>query len=283
MSKPVCLITGATDGVGKATALGLARQGFKVVLAARNPAKAEMTRAEISAARGDGDVEVLIGDLTSLNQVHRLAEHFKANHARLDVLINNAGVMLTRPQVTEDALEATWQINYLSAFLLTHLLMNALQVSKQGRIINLSSSVYRLGKLTPEHTGGDGRYSAFGSYAASKLAMLLFTLQLAERLKGTTVTANAVHPGVVRTPMLTTAEGPFKLLALLAMPFAVSPEKGAGTSVQLASSPDFATTSGFYWVNGKPQVVKSAFNEPQARQALWQRSLDQLQSRGFCT
>ena len=283
MSEPICLITGATDGVGKATALALARKGFKVVIAARNAEKAETARAEIEAANGARDVEILIGDLASLAQVRQLAERFKAEHPRLDVLINNAGVMLARRQLTEDGLEATWQINYLSAFLLTHLLMDALKVSEQGRIINLSSSVYSIGKITPDQAGGAGAYSAIGAYAASKLAMLLFSLELAERLKRIRVTANAVHPGVVRTQMLATAEGLFKLMALMATPFAVSPEKGARTSVQLASSPDLSTASGLYWAGGgKPQAVKSPFNTPEAREGLWRRSLDQLQSRGFC-
>jgi retinol dehydrogenase-12 len=281
MSKPVCLITGATDGVGKATATALARKGFKVVIAARNPGKASAAKDEIEAVVGVSDVEVLIADLASLAQVQQLADRFKTQHPRLDVLINNAGVMLSRRQVTEDGLEATWQINYLSAFLLTHLLTDALKVSGQGRIVNLSSSVYSIGKIAPNQGSGQSGYSAIGAYAASKLAMLLFSLELAERLRETRVTANAVHPGVVRTQMLGTAEGLFKLIALLATPFAVSPEKGASASVMLASSPDVARMTGLYWANGKPQLVKSRFNTPEARGGVWWRSVEQLRERGF--
>ena len=279
--KPLCLITGATDGVGKATAFGMARHGFKVVIAARNEAKAQAVRAEIEAATGARDVSLLKCDLASLAEVRQLADDFKARHNRLDVLINNAGVMLARPQTTEDGLEATWQVNYLSAFLLTHLLLDTLKASDQGRIVNLSSSVYSMGRLAPDQAGDEGADSAMGAYAASKLAMLLFSLELAERLKGTRVTANAVHPGVVRTQMLATAEGLFKLIALLANPFAISPDKGARTSVLLAASPDLASASGLYWAGGKPQAVKSPFNTPEARDGHWRRSLDQLQARGF--
>ena len=279
--KPICLITGATDGVGKATALGLARQGFEVVIAARNEAKAQAVRAEIEAASGARDVRLLKCDLASLAEVHQLADDFKARYGRLDVLINNAGVMLARRQTTEDGLEATWQVNYLSAFLLTHLLLDTLKAGDRGRIVNLSSSVYTAGKLPPDDAAPAKDYSAIGAYAASKLAMLLFSIELADRLKAERVTANAVHPGVVNTQMLQTAEGLFKVIAMAATPFALTPEKGARTSLHVAASPTLAGVSGLYFAGGKPQPVKSPFNTAEARERLWRRSREELASRGY--
>jgi NAD(P)-dependent dehydrogenase (short-subunit alcohol dehydrogenase family) len=278
--RPICLITGATDGVGAATALALAMRGFRVVIVARNPVKAVKVRAELEAASG-AHIDVIAGDLSRLSDVVDIAGAFKARYPRLDVLINNAGVMLARRQVTEDGLEATWQVNYLSAFLLTQLLLGELEKSEQGRIINLSSSVYTSGKLGPDDERRETRYSAIDAYAASKLAMLLFSLELARRLEGTSITVNAVHPGVVRTQMLAAAEGVFKLIALLATPFALSPYKGAETSIHLASAPELATTSGCYFVKARPRPVKSRFNTVEAREALWRSSVETLQALGM--
>jgi len=275
----ICLITGATDGVGKATAQALAHKGFHLVLVARNPAKAARVRDEIQSTSA-APVEVIVGDLSRLADVARIAETFTAAHPRLDVLINNAGVMLGQRQITDDGLEATWQINYLSAFLLTQLLLGRLNESGNGRIINLSSSVYSIGKLGPDGPPSQSRYSAIGSYAASKLAILLFTVELAAHLQGTSVTANAVHPGVVRTQMLENAEGLFKLIALFASPFAITPEKGAAASVYLASSPD-VQASGRYFAGGKAVDIKSRFNSPPIRGRLWDASVGALQHRGL--
>lgn len=281
MQKPICLITGATDGVGRATAAELARKGFTVVLAARNAAKAEAVKAEIAAATGNHDLDIVIGDLASLTQVRQLAEAFKLKYPRLDVLINNAGIFVPARNVTEDGLETTFQVNYLSAFLLTQLLLAELEKSEQGRIINLSSSIYTLGKFDPRNLQGEEHFSGIGAYSASKLFMLLFSIEHARRLRGSPITANAVHPGVVRTPMLATASGLFRIIAYLALPFAISPQKGAATSVHLASSPEAAAASGLYFANRRPLKVKSKFNTDEARNQLWQLSVESLQKRGL--
>jgi retinol dehydrogenase 12 len=202
MDKPICLITGATDGIGKVTATALAGKGYAVVLAARYQAKAATVTKEIVASTGNRDVDYLTADLTSLAQLHRLAETFTLRYPRLDVLINNAGIVMPTRAVTEDGYETTFQVNYLLQFCLTHLLLNELKRSPQGRIINLSSSVYRAGKFDPDNLQGEHRFSTIGAYAASKLLVLLFTIELAHRLEPTRVTANAVHPGIVRTPMM---------------------------------------------------------------------------------
>lgn len=279
MEKPICLITGATEGVGKATAKALAAKGFGVVLLARNRAKAEAARAEITASSGASDVDVLIGDLASLRQVCDAAEQFKERHSRLDVLINNAGVVAPARTVTGDGYETTYQVNYLAHFLLTSLLHEPLVRSRRGRIINLSSSVYTSGKLDANNLQGEQKYSPIGAYAASKLMMLLFSIELAERLQGVGVAAYAVHPGVVRTNMLESAQGLFKLVAMVATPFAIAPARGAATSVHLATAPDqdLAAASGQYFVKAKPVAVRSKFNTKAYREWLWRISELQLQ------
>ncbi|HET9891328.1 MAG TPA: SDR family oxidoreductase [Mycobacterium sp.] len=274
MDRPICLITGATDGIGKVTAAELARKGYTVVLAARNEAKAATVTREIVASTGNRDVGYLTADLTSLAQLHRLAETFRARYPRLDVLINNAGVIMPQRVLTRDGYETTFQVNYLAQFYLTHLLLEELEKSRQGRVINLSSSVYRAGKFDPDNLQGERRFSTIGAYAASKLCVLLFTIELAHRLGPTRITANAVHPGIVRTPMMRGSEGVFRAISYAALPFSLSPEKGAATSVFLAGSPDAALTSGQYFTNAKPKKVKTAHNTPENRDVLWNLSMD---------
>jgi retinol dehydrogenase 12 len=275
MQEPICLITGATDGIGRATAIGLAAKGFTVVLAARNAAKAEAVVKEIKAVTGR-DADIITADLRSLAEVHALAETFNKRYPRLDVLINNAGIFSPARIVTGDGFEATYQINYLSHFYLTHLVLDALKQSNQGRIVNLSSNVYSAGKFDAGNLQSEKRFSTIASYAASKLLMLMFTVELANRLTNTRVTANAVHPGVVNTHMLKSATGLFKLIALLATPFAVAPEKGAATSIYLASSPDVRGISGKYFARSRETNFKTAFNTPQNRELLWKLSLQSV-------
>jgi retinol dehydrogenase-12 len=273
MDKPICLITGATDGVGRVTATELARNGYAVVLAARNEAKAATVATEIVTSTGNRDVDYLIADLGSLAQLRRLAETFMVRYPRLDVLINNAGIITPQRVLTEDGYEKTFQVNYLAQFYLTQLLLNELEKSPQGRVINLSSSVYRAGKFDPGNLQSEQRFSTIGAYAASKLCVLLFTIELAQRLKPTRVTANAVHPGIVRTPMMRGAPGVLRLISYAALPFSRSPDKGAATSVFLAGSPDGARISGQYFANAKVQNVRTAYNTRENRELLWTLSM----------
>ncbi|MCV7401929.1 SDR family oxidoreductase [Mycobacterium fragae] len=275
MDKPVCLITGATDGIGKVTATALARQGYAVVLAARNEAKAATVTREIAVATGNHDVDYLIADLRSLVELHRLADTFTVRYPRLDVLINNAATVMPGRELTGDGYETTFQVNYLSQFYLTHLLLDELKRSPQGRIVNLSSSVYRVGKFEPDNLQGEQRFSTIGAYAASKLLVLLFTIELAHRLASTRVTANAVHPGIVRTPMMLDAPKVLlRAISYAALPFSLSPDKGAATSVFLASSAEPAQLSGQYFARAKSKPVKTSYNTSENRNLLWALSMD---------
>jgi retinol dehydrogenase 12 len=274
MDRPICLITGATDGIGKVTATTLARRGYAVVLAARNEVKAATVTTEIAASTGNRDVDYLIADLGSLAQLHRLAETFMVRYPRLDVLINNAGIVMPRRVLTEDGYEKTFQVNYLAQFYLTKLLLSELGKSPHGKVINLSSSVYRAGKFDPDNLQSERKFSTTGAYAASKLCVMLFTVELAQRLRTTRITANAVHPGIVRTPMMRGAPGLFRVISYAALPFSRSPDKGAATSVFLASSSDSTQVSGEYFANAKVQKLKTAYNQQENRELLWNLSMD---------
>jgi NAD(P)-dependent dehydrogenase (short-subunit alcohol dehydrogenase family) len=276
MMKPICLITGATEGIGRATAIELARKGFTVVLAARDAAKAEAVVMEIEATTGRRDADTIIADLRSLAQVRALSDTFHQRYPRLDVLINNAGIFPGERQLTGDGFEASYQVNYLSQFYLTHLMLNALKAARQGRIINLSSSVHSGGKFDPQNLQSEQKFSSFGTYANSKLLVLLFTIELAERLRLTPITANAVHPGVVKTPMMLRAPGIFRAVAYIALPFAVSPRQGAATSVYLASSSDVSAVTGKYFARSRAATIKTAFNTPENRELLWNLSMQSL-------
>jgi NAD(P)-dependent dehydrogenase (short-subunit alcohol dehydrogenase family) len=277
MDKPVCLITGATDGVGKATAAELARNGFAVVLAGRNAAKAEAVTKQIVDTTGNRDVDYLIADLGSLAQLYALADTFTQRYRRLDVLINNAGVLMPQRVMTEDGYETMFQVNYLSQFCLTQLLLDELKNSPQGRIINLCSSVYRMGKFDPHNLQGEQRFSTFGAYTASKLLVLLFTIELANRLSATQVSANAVHPGVVRTQMMLGTPGIFRAISYAALPFSLSPDKGAASSVFLAAAAELANVSGQYFSRARTREAKTTFNTPENRNLLWSLSMTAMQ------
>jgi NAD(P)-dependent dehydrogenase (short-subunit alcohol dehydrogenase family) len=193
------------------------------------------------------------------------------------VLVNNAGVFLPARTVTIDGYETTFQVNYLSHFFLTQLLLDQIKKSDQGRIINLSSSVYAMGKFDVGNLQSERRFSVMGTYSASKLFMLMFTIELAKRLRETRVTANAVHPGIVRTPMMLQAPGAFRVVSYLSLPFSISPQKGASTSVYLASSPDVEGLSGRYFTRCQMTELKSRFNTGENRNALWNISMKCLQ------
>ena len=269
MNKPICLITGATGGLGRVTALELARRGFTVVAVARDATKAAALEQEIETATGNPNCEAIVADLGSLRQVRQVAETFRRRYATLDVLINNAGVFLPTRTETVDGYETMLQVNYLAPFLLTNLLLEELQQSAQGRIINLSSSVYALGRFDPHNLQSKRRFSVLGTYAATKLFVLMFTEELARRLAATPVTANAVHPGIVRTRMLLNAPGVFRLVSYLSLPFSTSPVEGARTAVYLASSPAVSGVSGRLFTKSKPTAVKNRFDTLANRALLW--------------
>lgn len=268
------LITGATNGIGKASALALARMGAELILLCRNPDKGEATRAEIARAVPDSKVDLLSADLASLAQVRKAAEEFLATNRPLHVLLNNAGLVMTRRELTVDGYETTFAVNHLAPFLLTHLLLDRLRASAPGRVVTVSSHAHRMirGRIPLDDLMSEQRYRAFTVYGKSKLANILFTRELARRLAGSGVTANCLHPGVVATA-LGTNNGPFaRFLTRVASPFLISPEKGARTSVYLCSSPDIEGVSGAYFANCKEVVPRPGARNDEDARALWELS-----------
>jgi NAD(P)-dependent dehydrogenase (short-subunit alcohol dehydrogenase family) len=256
MQGKTVLVTGANQGIGKAAALALARQGARVVMVARNPDKGRAALADVEAASGSREVELIVADLSSQSEIRRAAEEYRSRHQRLDVLINNAGVFVPERHVTVDGLEETFAVNHLASFLLTRELLPLLKASAPSRIVNVSSEAHRHARMTWEDLQFANRgYRGFRAYGQSKLANVLFTYELARRLEGTGVTVNALHPGVIGSGFGQTYGGAMSVLVKLARPFMLTPEDGARTTVYLASSPEVEGVSGRYFSKCRP--VKS--------------------------
>ena len=241
------MVTGANSGIGKATAERLARLGASVVLVCRNRNRGEMAMAEIREKTGNSSLELLIADFASFQSIRDLAAAFVGSHDFLHVLINNAGVAKLTRSVTPDGLETTFEVDYLSQFLLTNLLLGILKKSAPSRIVTVSSVSHYGGHLDFDDLQMEKGYRVMRAYARAKLAQVMFTHELAKRLQGTGVTANCLHPGAVATNIWGRPLGPLSFLMKVNRFFLLSPEKGAETSVFLASSPDVAGVSGKYF------------------------------------
>ena len=269
------LITGATDGVGKQTAIQLAKKGYHIVMMVRSKERAEQTIAEITAATGNKQLEYILVDLTSLAQVRKAAAEFLAKYPTLDILINNAGLIVPDKQITKDGFEQSFEVNHLSHFLLTHLLLDRLKASAQGRIVNLSSEGHRMAKFDAENFNAEKSYSSLGQYCFTKLCNIYFTNELAERLKGTNVTVNAVHPGVVRTSFAGTMDkGWLKPLFAISRLFMISPEQGAATSVYAATDPSLSKVTARYFKNSKDNKPSALSQDKTNQKLLWDYSVD---------
>ncbi|HLJ97840.1 MAG TPA: SDR family oxidoreductase [Gemmataceae bacterium] len=269
-----CLITGATSGIGLVTARELARQGAHVLLVGRNPTKCADTVEQIRAQTGNQAVEALLADLSSQRQIRDLARQVRGRVPRLDVLINNAGGMWLKREVTVDGLEMTFAVNHLAYFLLTHLVLETLRASAPARIVNVASEAHRRARLDFEDLQGERRYRGWRAYCRSKLANLLFTYELARRLAGTGVTANALHPGWVATGFARNNGWRGNLFQLAARYFAISPEKGARTVIYLATAPEVQNVTGQYFVRERPVPSSPASYDEAAARRLWQISLE---------
>ena len=270
MNGKVCVVTGATSGIGKAAATALARLGAQVVLVGRDRGRAEATAAQIgSVATQPPTVDV--ADLGAMDQVRALAERLAALE-RIDVLINNAGLVLGERRGTPDGFEHVFAVNHLAPFLLTNLLLPRLTASAPARVITVTSDAHSAARLDLDDPNLEHGWDSWRSYANSKLANILFTRELARRLQGTGVTANCAHPGVVRTGFGREARPLLRLGVTLARPFVLSPERGADTIVYLASSPEVADETGGYYVRRQRREPSAAARDDAAARELWQIS-----------
>ena len=269
MSGKVCLVTGATSGIGQVTARELAQMDATIIAVGRNPQKGAETVAEIKRHGASDKVEFMQADLSSQESIRDLARTFTAKYDQLQVLVNNAGGVFSKRETTVDGLEMTFALDHLAYFLLTELLLPVLERSAPARIVNVSSGAQSTGKIDFDDLQGAKRYSGWRAYSQAKLANVLFTYELARRLQGTGVTANCLHPGFVATGFAQNNSGALQALIKVGQVFAISPEKGAETSVFLASSSLVEGVSGKYFANKKERKsAKQSHDEPVARR-LW--------------
>lgn len=272
MRNKVCLVTGATAGIGEVTACALAEKGATVIVVGRNFEKCERTIRDIKQKTGNENVEYLLADLSVQKQTRELASRFKKKYQRLDVLVNNAGGIYTSRQLSEDGVEMTFALNHLAYFLLTNLLLDTLKESPSARIINVSSMAHIGGKIDFEDVQGNKWYTGWGAYGQSKLANVLFTYELARRTEGTKITANALHPGVVATEFGKN-NGFFGTVMRGAMDlFSISPEEGAKTTIYLASSSEVEGITGKYFDKKKPVQSSAASYDLKTAKRLWEIS-----------
>jgi NAD(P)-dependent dehydrogenase (short-subunit alcohol dehydrogenase family) len=272
MHDKICLVTGATSGIGRVTARELARMGGTVVAVARDRARGEAAVAEFAEA-GGRPAELLVGDLSVQADVRRVAAEFLRRHPRLDVLVNNAGAIHNERELTADGIERTFAVNHLAYFLLTTLLLPALEAAPAGRVVSVSSEAHRgVRRLDFANLQSERRYTAMGAYSQSKLENVLFTYELARRLGRTRVTANCLHPGVIRSGFGRNNGGVVGALFALAAPLLASPEKGARTTIHLASSPRVEGTTGRYFRRERPAASSPASYDADAARRLWEVS-----------
>ena len=284
MDGKVCLVTGATNGIGKETALALAKMGATVIITARDAAKGAATLEEIKRSSGSERVELMQADLASLEDIRRLANEVLAKQQHLHVLVNNAGAYNAERSETQDGFETTFGVNHLAYFLLTDLLLDRLKGSAPARIVNVSSSGHKGAKINFNDLHGERRYAGMTAYRQSKLANVLFTYELVRKLKGTGVTANALHPGVVRTGFGRNSTGlfgaGFAIFHVIGRPFLLTPKGGADTSIYLASSPDVEGVTGKYYDKKKAVQTSDESYDTDVARRLWQVSEELVSSRG---
>ncbi len=273
MQGKICMITGSTSGMGKVTALELARRGATVVLIGRNRQKGEATQAEIRRETGNRNVDLLCADLSSLQDVRRLATEFQQRYRHLHVLVNNAGAIYPSRNITAEGFETTFVVNYLAPFLLSELLLETLKASAPARIVNVSTQVHSIGRIEFDNLQGEKHYTTMSNYAQAKLALLLFTYELARRLEGTGVTVNAMSPGMLSGENFNTgAKGLLALVTKLATPFLPTAEQGAQTEIYLATSLQVEGVTGKCFANSREQKSSPRSYDQALGQRLWQVS-----------
>lgn len=271
MEGKVCLVTGANSGLGLATARALAGLGAEVSLVSRDRARGEAALAEVKQAARGAPPRLLLADFASLADVRRLADEVRAG-GRLDVLVNNAGLMLTERRLTRDGYETTFAVNHLAPFLLTNLLLDPLRAAGRARVVNVASRAHTRATLDFDDLQGERGFDGWRAYCRSKLCNVLFNLELARRLAGSGVSSNALHPGVIATGFGRETTGFWRVLLSVGRFVMKSPEAGAATQIYLASSPDVEGVSGKYFIDSHPVPPSRAGSDPEAAKRLWQVS-----------
>ncbi len=277
MKDKTVIVTGGNNGIGLETAVGLSTLGAHVVITARNQAKGEAALTDIKSRSGSDNVELMLADFASLSSIRDFAANFKKDHDRLDVLVNNAGGVNTSRSETQDGFETTFGVNHLGYFLVTNLLLDMLKASAPARVVSVSSRAHERRKgMNFDDLNSEQSYSGMGVYGDSKLANVLFTYELARRLEGSGVTANCLHPGVVRSGFGQNNGGfisfAFKSFYTLLTPLTKSNAQGAETSIYLASSPEVEGVTGKYFADSKETPSSPASHDQEAARRLWEIS-----------
>ena len=274
MNGKVCLVTGATDGIGKVSARVLAENGAKVIIVGRNPEKSATVLAELKSSSGNENIDLLIADLAVMQEVRDLAEQVISRYHRLDILLNNAGGYFAKHELTSDGLERTFALNHMSYFLLTNKLMELLKSSAPARIVNVSSGAHYGVDMDFENLNGEQEYKAWKAYQKSKLANVLFTYELLKKVPAD-ITVNCLHPGFVATNFGHNNGGFIGPVLKIAQRIsAIDPEEGAKTSIFLCSAPEVKGVSGKYFYKCQPKTSSRESRNMDTGKRLWQISSD---------
>jgi NAD(P)-dependent dehydrogenase (short-subunit alcohol dehydrogenase family) len=268
MGERICMVTGATGGIGLETALGVARHGLTVVMVGRSLERSRAAVERIKEQTGNTHVDFLLADLSVQKDIRRLVEAFGERYSRLQVLVNNAGGMFLNGQVSADGVEMTLALNHLGCYLLTRLLLDVLKASAPARVVNVASVAH----VGTQMDFSNLQFGGWKGYKRSKLANILFTYELARRLEGTGVTANALHPGLVASSFGMNNSGLFPLIKPLVNCFSISNEQGARTSIHLACSAEVEGVTGTYFAGCRPQRSSAASHDRAAAARLWNTS-----------
>jgi NAD(P)-dependent dehydrogenase (short-subunit alcohol dehydrogenase family) len=270
----ITLVTGANSGTGKATALAFAKQGMHVVMLCRNEARGQEALEDIRSQSG-GDVELMLCDLADFSSIQRFCDEFKRKFDRLNILVNNAGVITLDRRETKDGLELQFGVNHMGHFLLTTSLLPLMKQSDGARIVVVASGAHKVGRIHFDDLGMHKGYTVVAAYGRSKLCNVLFTKELARRLDGSGVTVNCLHPGAVGSNMGVDRDTGFgKTVMRLLRPFFLTPQEGAATAIYVATSPDCANVSGMYFVKCKVAKTARRANDKQLAEKLWEVSED---------
>ena len=271
MNGKVCMITGANSGIGKETARELSRMGATIIMLCRNEKKGKVSLEDIKSDTKNDKIELFIADLEKPETIKQMVKKFKEKYDRLDVLVNNAGLILLKHQLNENGIERTLAINHIGHFILTSLLLDLLKASAPSRIINVSSAGHTMAKLNFDDLMLKKKFGPLRAYGNSKLANLLFTYELSRKLEDTNVTVNAVHPGWVRSNFGQPDTNKFvNFFYMLMSPFMINPQKGARTSIYLASSPEVKQTTGKYFTKCKAIKSSKLSYNPEVQRKLWE-------------
>ena len=282
MSDKIVMITGANSGIGKETARALAKKGATLIMICRNKERGEAALEDLKEKTKSDKLELYLADLADPDAIQRAVTQFREKHDKLDILINNAGLVLSEKIITPLGYEKTFTVNHLGHFLLTNLLLDLLIKSAPSRIINVSSGVHTTANLNFDDLNLSSNYMSYRAYSNSKLANLLFTYELARRLEGTGVTVNALHPGFVRTNFGRRGRKWYtRTLFDIARIFAISVEEGAKTSIYLASSPEVKNVTGKYLYKSKPMKSSKASYDREAQKKLWELSENAFKDRSI--